>query len=67
MAKKLTDRAKVRKRYPFSYAYQWGPREWCIYASHQGINAGRDISGTRTSQKAAWLFAAAGLSAATDR
>ena len=57
----LTERAKVRRRFPQAYAYQWGPRDWNIYASQHGALAGIDISGSRSSQKAAWLFAALGL------
>jgi hypothetical protein len=55
---KLTERAKVKRKFPKAYAFQWGPREWCIYAAEDGPFMGIDLSGTRSSQKAAWLFAA---------
>jgi len=59
VAKTLTDRARVRRHYPAAYAYRWGPREWNIYAAVYGPFAGICVSGgTRTSQKAAWMFAA---------
>jgi len=61
MTPPLTDREKVRRRYPGAYAYQWGRREWAIYDAY-----GLDISGLRSSQKAAWLFAALEIDRAND-
>jgi len=65
--KTLTDCARVRRRHPGAYAYQWGPRDWNIYAAKDGAYCGLDISGSQSSQKAAWLFAAMGLRRVSTR
>lgn len=57
VAKRLSDRAWVKRRFPHAHAYQWGPREWVVYASDRGALQGIAMTGTCTSQKAAWVIA----------
>lgn len=52
------ERAKVRKRYPNAYAYNWGPRDWVIYASNSGALQGIAITGQCSSRAHAWIVAA---------
>ena len=57
MAKPLSDMAHVRRRYPNAYAYQWGPRDWVVYAADSGPLQGIAMTGSCTSKKAAWVIA----------
>ena len=52
------ERAKVRKKYPRAYAYNWAARDWVIYAAKNGALAGIAITGQCTSEAHAWVSAA---------
>ena len=52
------ERTKVRRKFPHAHAYKWDNREWVIYASKDGPFVGIALSGSCTSQAAAWISAA---------
>lgn len=52
------ERAKVRKRYPDAHAYNWGRRDWVIYAAKDGPLQGIAITRSCKSLAHAWIFAA---------
>lgn len=58
---KLTNLAMVRKKYPNAYAYNWGPREWTIYADDSGGPLTGISIADSTSRKGAWYLAAESL------